>query len=876
MSTFVLLSVITVALSLMLAWYIWSRMNKTKNHTNFVLLMLSITVWTVFAALEVISMTKTGKILSSQLSYVGIVCTPVFWLFFSFEYSERYDWLRYRWTKFLWVIPAITVIVAFTNEWHGLMWSDIYPSGTFDNILIFKYDRGIWFVVNSFYVYALFLTGLVIIFRKLREKRKLRSYFVVIIGASVPVLMNFLYLTRTVYLDYAPAAFSFTSYCFAWAIITGFLERKLAIAETIHENMEEGIILIDEKFEIISINPSAAVILGREDISAGALTERAIFFWPELKDKFQENANEYFEIKTGEGESVNWYGIHLYSMKKKSSISGWIINLFDITENKRNEEALRRMDKEARKAAEAANVAKSNFLASMSHEIRTPINGIIGFADILSQTTMTREQYDYLGEIRNASDALLYLINDVLDFSKIEADKMDLESVDFDIHNILENSISLIVPGAYNKGIEVHTQIHAGVPSFVKGDPGRLKQVFNNLLGNSLKFTEKGDITVSAECIEENENTATLRFKVSDTGIGMTEEVIRNLFKPFTQADSSTTRKYGGTGLGLAISKRIIEKMGGEISVGSKVNEGTTFTIAVNLEKGNEKARVNYGVINGMKILVVDDNRLNRRIFREYLEDFGCMVIDAANAGEAHEILRRGSRGMPVDMVIMDMNMPDTDGMAFGKIIAEAELSYNPKIILTSSIIRTGDGKKVRDAGFSGYLPKPIRKKELLETISDAAVSKEFDKEPVTGNLARGDAMKKRKEILLAEDMDANRKLASIMLRKIGYECDIAVNGKEAIDACLTKKYDLILMDCQMPLTDGYEASKIIKTEGGPNEGTAIIAMTANALEGDREKCLAAGMDDFISKPVTIKVLEEILRKWMPLESSTYGNNILG
>ena len=865
MSSFVLLSVITVALSLMLAWYIWYRMNRTQEHTNFVLLMLSITVWTVFAALEVISTAGTSKILFTQLSYLGIVSMPVFWLYFSFEYSERYEWLKYRRRKLLWIIPVLTLMIAFTNKWHGLMWSNIYPTGIIDNIHVYKYERGIVFIINSIYVYSLFLTGLVLIFIKLRKSKSLKNYFVVILGAVAPAVMNFLYLTRVIALDYTPAAFSFTCYCFAWAFITGFLERKMAIAETIHENMEEGIILIDEKLCIISINPSAGAILGSGDLSEGTAAETAIFFWPAVKDAFRTNANEHFEINTGGGEAVKWYVVHLYSMKKKSSISGWIINLFDITEKKLNIEALRRMDHEARRSAEAANVAKSYFLANMSHEIRTPINGIVGFADILYQTPLTREQYDYLDEIRNASDALLYLMNDILDFSKIEAGRMELENIDFDIYGVLENSISFIVPGAYSKGIEVHSEIHADMPSMLKGDPGRLRQVFGNLLSNSLKFTENGDITLSAECTGEAGNIASLVFKVTDTGIGIPEKTIKSLFEPFTQADSSTTRKYGGTGLGLAICKRIIENMGGGITIESRVNQGTTFAITVGMEKGKEKERLQYAGISGMKILVVDGNRLNRRIFREYLEESGCMAIDAANTVEALDILRYGCREKPVDVAILDLIISGTDGVAFGKMIMASDLPYKPKIILASSVTRTGDGKKAGEAGFNGYLPKPVRKRELLDTLSAVAASREFShaRELAARHLIKEDAIEERKVVLLTEDMEANRKLASIMLNKIGYGCETAADGKEAVEACRKRKYDLILMDCQMPLMDGYEAAGKIKAEGGPNARAAIVAMTANAFEDDREKCLAAGMDDYISKPVTIKVLEGILKKWV-------------
>jgi Signal transduction histidine kinase len=781
------------------------------------------------------------------------------------EYAEKYHWIKKHNLRYIVIIPILTLIMVFTNNLHGFFWSNIYFERIFEKIYIYKYERGFWFTVNFSYIYLLFLAGLVIFSTRLKETHSLKYYFPVILGVVLPLISNILYITRVTELDYTPAAFSFTCICFAWAIISGFLEKKMAIAETIHKNMEEGIILIDEKLQISSINPYAGKIVGLNGLSGDARAEKLIFFWNELKPRLVENANEYFEINLDRNQEIRWYGIHLYSINKESNISGWLVSLFDITEKKQNEEAMRLMDKEARKAAETANIAKGNFLANMSHEIRTPMNGIIGFVDLLAQTPLAKEQYDYLNEIRNASDALLYMINDVLDFSKIEAEKLELECIDFNLHNIIENAVTLIAPGAFNKGVELHSEIMAGVPEMVKGDPARLRQVFNNLLNNALKFTKSGDISVSGELLKREENRVFLRFKVSDSGIGMSQAVMSNLFIPFTQADSSTTRNYGGTGLGLAICKKIIEMMDGNIKVESIENFGTVFTFEVGFEQGHDIERVNYADISGMTVLIVDDNRTNRRIFREYLEGAGCSVTEARNGNEAIQNIEENQTGKPVDIAIIDYNMQEMNGFELGERLLKLNLQCKPKIILASSITQIGDGKRAIDSGFNGYLPKPVKRKELLSTISAVVGIKGIinQNKLVTRHTLMEDAVKDRKLVLLVEDTEANRKLTTIMLKKLGCDCEVAVNGANAVDACNNKKYDIILMDCQMPVMDGYEATSSIKSGTGLNTKTPIVAMTANALEGDREKCLEAGMDDYISKPINIKTLEEIIKKWL-------------
>lgn len=1038
MSSFFTLTIISIVFSILLAWQIRKRVDNKNNFSYFIMLMLSVTLWSILALLETISPLEY-KVIFAKLTYIGILSMPVLWLFFSLEYSQKHNLIMKKNMKLLWIVPSLTLFAVFTNDYHHLFWTKIYPYLKYDNIDILKYDRGIFFTINSIYSYTLLIIGIIIIFSKLSRMKAPKDFFLVVLGVLTPLIANALYLSRILHFDYTAAAFSFTCFCFAWAIISGFFERKLAIAETIHENMEEGIILIDENLKIANINHCAKKIIGIKNLSESTDAPNIIPFWDDIKTKLKKGVNEYVEVCLTVNQNRNCYGIHIYFISIESKISGWIVSLFDITEKKHNEEALKLMDgllsgsalatsilldgkdyqsavydaikligqsakadrvylfencideitgkqftsqkfewtsdscepqidnpelqnvqfddisyfidplikgnsfigmvskmedqsvkallesqniksiivlplsigskfwgfigfdnctrerewtdaeeailkafinsvaraiekgmvekelEEGRKAAEAANIAKSNFLANMSHEIRTPLNGIIGFMDILAQTPLSIEQADYLDEIKNASDSLLYMINDVLDFSKIEADKMSLENITFNLHNIVEDAVSLVSPKAQNKSVELNCEIRAGVPRMVSGDPGRLRQVLNNLIGNAIKFTHQGEICVMVEKMQDIDNYILLKFDVSDTGIGMSKQVQKNLFKPFNQADNSTTRKYGGTGLGLAISKKIIELMGGDITVESNENEGAKFTFTVGFGKTNDSVNLNYTDIKGLNIMVVDHNAANRRVFRSYLEEAGCEVFESESVNQAIGLITGVTFDKAIDIALIEFNLPEINGFELGKIIQQVDRYNKIKIIITSYTAKRGDARIAKEAGFSGYLPKPIRKKDMFDTISAVAGFKNSDERQilVTRHVIKENALQSNKSILLVEDTEANRKLAITILKKMGNDCEVAINGKEAVDACKVKKYDLIIMDCQMPVMDGYEATKIIKNSAGINSSTPIIALTANTLTEDIENCFNAGMDDYISKPINMKLLETSINKWL-------------
>jgi signal transduction histidine kinase/DNA-binding response OmpR family regulator len=867
------------------AIYVWRRRSDTLGGNYLAGLMVGVAWWSLCDGLGNFFVDLRLRIALAQLSHVAIQLIPVFLLVFIASYTRQDRWLTPQRLLLLYVFPILTLILVFTNDWHGLIWSDIhlmlYPIG-----LVTVMEHGVWFWLMVVYIYLLLLAAVLLQLRAavLHPALYRRQTMVILPAMMIPWFGNIFYLFDLLPLpglDWTSISFLASCLLLTWAVFRfGLLDLVPVARNVLFANMADGLLVLDPQWRIVDMNPAVARILGET---------------PQIWDPFDRlpglDAQTLAEVRRQgsaqfvltDGKSPRHIQLRYTTLNdKQGRVNGYLSMLHDITEMKRYEMQLSASEQAARKAkeiAESATQAKTEFLANMSHEIRTPMNAIVGMTSLLLDTELNAQQSEYVETVRSSSDSLLMIINDILDFSKIEAGKLDLELHPFDLLSCLESALDLLAVQAAHKGIELIYDVGDGAPRLVRGDVTRLRQVVVNLLSNAVKFTEAGEVTLSVTARETavadgqiagqaaaNSGSffVQVQIGVRDTGIGIPPDRIGHLFRSFTQVDASTTRRFGGTGLGLAISRRLVEMMGGSIKVESSgvAGQGSLFRVQLPLEvvvdRSSDDVAGAPGALQGKEVLVVDDNAASRKILSHQLESWGMSVQLASCSAEALALLLAGRR---FDLAVLDGVMPDMDGFALARAIREHFSVQQMALVMLTSLDQQKESTVALGAA---YLRKPVKPAQLQETLRRQLAPQPQHEKPA--RLERWDPTLGERQpmrILMAEDNRVNQKVMHGMLARCGYRSDTAGNGLEVLDAMRRQSYDVVLMDVQMPEMDGEEATRAIRREISAIRQPYIIAMTANAFEDQRQQYMTIGMNDYISKPVDpIKLRDVLERAW--------------
>ncbi len=847
------------------------------------LLMFAVAEWSLGIVLAQGNAGFPIIIVWNNVPLLGMVIVPAALLVFSLQYTGRSRWLTLPVIFLLTIEPLITLLLVWTNSKYGLI-----SNSTSDKSASFTAQAltyGSWFWINAVYSYLLVvLSTILLVWHILARMRSDSLYRGQVIALLIAILVPWIVVALVALgwnplsgLDLTPLALTISGLALYWAVFHYRSEELAPVARNIVvESMSDAVIVTDAQHRITDLNPAAERLMGRKLSEVkGQTSVRAASAFADLIQRFYNLSSAHEELALTMNGEQRFYDLRISTLpERRGSPTGRLVVLRDVTDRKLAMQAM----EQAKAEAEAANEAKSAFLAMMSHEIRTPMNAIIGMTSLLLDTDLTPEQNDYAETVRSSSDALLTIINDILDFSKIEAGKLELERHPFDLRECIESALDLVAARATEKGLDLAYQLDKLTPPAIYGDVTRLRQILVNLLSNAVKFTEKGEVVLSVSVKrndEERDSDGQMRdvladyelsFAVRDTGIGISDEGKARLFQSFSQVDASTTRRYGGTGLGLSISKRLAELMGGTMWVESEPGVGSIFHFTILVEEAPAPAHPyldsSQPYLVGKRMLIVDDNATNRSILSLQAQSWGILPYAYASGQEA---LAQVREGMSFDVAILDMQMPDMDGLMLAEQLRSLQSAEHLPIIMLTSLGR-GD-VDTHNVQFAAFLHKPIKPSQLYNALlplfadqkysrsipsSTESSAKQFDTE-----LGRRLPL----HILLAEDNTVNQRLALRLLARMGYRADVAGNGLEVLEALQRQSYDVILMDVQMPEMDGLETTRAIHKDVSTKQRPRIIAMTANAMQGDREECLAAGMDDYLTKPIQVKAMQDALER---------------
>jgi PAS domain S-box-containing protein len=836
--------------------------------SSFFLVTLSIFVWLGSLPWLYSASNEHVALFWAKIEHFGVAFIPSFFFIFTLDIIQRYKKYRYFGWATLFLSGGFCVGFVFSS--HFIKGVTLMPWGYYA-----QYGPYGFFLIVYLALFMLISLDLIwleyIRSASDRERSRLMGIF---LGVAVGLLgaVDFVGVFGIQFfpLGYIPV--------FVCTLILGQTIMRFRLidltpsfaANHILETMEGLVAVVNLSGRISFVNRSLCELLGYKE---GELHEQPITILFDINDiNFFPNINKSWglhdkemEWRSRDGTKVELSVSASLIKDKKGDVAGIVYAATDITERKKYERELIK----AKEAAEQANKAKSEFLANMSHEIRTPLNAVIGFSDILSDTTLNNIQRDYVDTVRESGKLLLALISDILDFSKIESGEIQLEAIDFNLKHLVEDVLRIARPKVANAHVELYYDYDEKVPVNFIGDPTRVRQIILNLLNNAIKFTEKGEIGV---CVlpsagkkidkETKDERYAVQLSVQDTGIGIPVEKQKLIFDTFTQADSSTTRRYGGTGLGLAITKALVEKMGGTIWVESAVGEGSEFTFTLDLRKSDpekiaEISPLNTEELMGKNVFIVDDNENARRLLRTFCKRAGLNVV-----AEAHSALqgleRLGKMNEIPDLVLSDIMMPGMDGYEFARKLKSSN-SKGMKIIAVSSDARPGSAREAKEAGFDAFITKPVTERGIINVMKTVLGDKRADGQIVTMHMAE-ELIGKRAKVLVAEDNPVNKKLIAILLQKLGFEGEIVSNGKEAVEKAMNEEFDICLMDIHMPVMSGIEATEEIRKRG--NTTLPIVALTADVFKEGKERCLKAGMNDFLSRPVKPGKLEKKIAEW--------------